>query len=287
MTNELMHVPVRTLVAATLRGFDVENVLVIASCVIGAILLILTLMIAAWLNRDCKARGVSPILWTVLGVIPIVNFVALFVYMFSEGGSALACEKHQQPLAPGQDKCLMCVQEEMMAQHQAAIDRLRAEQEAQREEAQEPPAEVPVLNASSSRGDRRATAPIAAAPSTVISLQQIGGPRHGVTTSLTTRNAFGQRIRNTIGRDPNCNLPLADDDSVSSQHCTIGEDDDGSFYMADLDSLNGTFVIHAGQEIRVQSGRQTIEDGDILRIGANEFRVIITRPPGTQSPPPA
>ncbi len=268
---------VRPMAAA---GPDVMTVLIVASGVIAAILLVLTLMIAAWLYKDCKARGASPTLWTVLGMIPIVNFIALFVYMFSEGGAAPMCEKHQQPLAPGQDKCLLCVQEEMMAQQQAMMEEMRAEQ-TQDAAAEGEPAPPPVVR---SHQDRRATAPIAAAPSTVVSLQQIGGPRHGVTTALTTRNAFGQRVRNTIGRDPSCDLPLADDESVSAQHCTISEDEDGNFYVADLDSLNGTYVIRGGQETRVQSGRHIIEDGDILRIGSSEFRVIITRPPQVKTP---
>ncbi len=261
-------------------GPDVMTVLTVASCVLGVLLLVVTLMIAAWLYKDCKARGVSPTLWTLLGAIPIVNFVALFVYMFSEGGAGAVCEKHGQPLAPGQDKCLMCVQEEMMAQQQALVEDMRAEQEAALEGSAAAPAEAP---APGSSHDRRATAPIAMAPSTVISLQQLGGPRHGVTTTLTTRNPFGQRIRNTIGRDPNCDLPLADDDNASSQHCTISEDEAGNFYVADLDSLNGTMVIRNGQETKVQSGRHVIEDGDILRIGGSEFRVIITRPPKAAS----
>jgi len=216
--------------------------------------------------------------------------VALCVYVFAEGREgAASCPKHQQPFLPGQQKCLMCFQEEMVAEQQRMFDQIRAEREGDLGAVPDPgaaPGQVPLLNPGGESSDRRPTAPIATAPSTVISLQQIGGVRHGMTTNLITRNPFGQRIRNTIGRDANCSLPVADDESASSQHCTIGEDEEENFYVADLDSFNGTSIIRNGEETKVQSGRHGIQDGDILRVGRTEFRVIITRPPSPAKPQP-
>ena len=264
-------------------GLDVNTVLVFTWTACGVLLLLMSLIFSAWLHRDCKARNAPTALWTTLGMIPLVNVVALCVYVFSEGSSSYGvCEKHQQPFIPGQDKCMMCFQEDMMSEQRAMIQKMQVEQDEASLAAETEPAptdHVPVVNASSSMGDRRATAPIATAPSTVISLQQLGGVRHGTTTNLATRNPFGQRIRNIIGRDPNCNLPIADDESISQQHCTLGEDENDDFYVADLDSLNGTVVLRDGQETVVQSGRHMIQDGDVLRVGRTEFRVIITRPP--------
>ena len=269
-------------------GTDVNTVLVFTCTACGVLLLLMSLMISAYLHRDCKARNAPTAMWTILGMIPLVNVVAACVYVFSEGTSNYSmCEKHQQPLIPGQDKCMTCFQEDMMSEQRALLQKMQVEQDEASLAAETEPGpadQVPVVNAPSAMGDRRATAPIATAPSTVISLQQLGGVRHGTTTNLTTRNPFGQRIRNMIGRDPNCNLPIADDDNVSQQHCTIGEDENEDFYLADLDSLNGTVVMRDGQETVVQSGRHLIQDGDILRVGRTEFRVIITRPPEAKKP---
>jgi len=271
-------------------GPDVATVLWVAWAVCGVLLVLISLMIAAWLYRDCQARGAPAALWTVLGIIPVANLVALCVYVFAEGREGTpSCPKPQQPFIPGLHKCLMCFQEEMVAEQQRMFDQIRAEREGEMIAAPYPgaaPGEVPLLNPAGDSPDRRATAPIATAPSTVISLQQVGGVRHGTTTNLSTRNPFGQRIRNTIGRDANCSLPVADDESVSSQHCTIGEDEDENFYVADLDSFNGTSIMRNGEETKVQSGRHGIEDGDILRVGRTEFRVIITRPPSPATPHP-
>ena len=265
-------------------GADVGTVLLIAWGVCGVLMVLISLMISAWLYRDCQARNAPSALWTVLGIIPVVNLVALCVYVFTEGQSGAGlCEEHKQPLIPGQGKCLICFQEEMVAEQKAMFQRLQAEHG----QAGLPPdsdwqaGDVPVLNSSSK--DRRATAPIASAPSTVLSLQQVGGVRHGTTTNLTTRNPFGEPVRSTIGRDAGCSLPLADEENVSHEHCTIGEDDDGNFYVFDLDSRNGTFVIRDGHETRAE-GRHVIEDGDILRLGRTEFRVIVTRPSAAKEP---
>ena len=271
-------------------GPDVQTVLWVAWAVCGVLLVLISLMIAAWLYRDCQARGAPTALWTVLGIIPVANLVALCVYVFAEGREGTpSCPRHQQPFIPGQQRCLMCFQEEMVAEQERMFDQIRAEREGGMGAVPDPgaaPDQVPLLHPTGDSSDRRLTAPIATAPSTVISLQQIGGVRHGMTTNLTTRNPFGQRIRNTIGRDANCSLPVADDESASSQHCTIGEDEEENFYVADLDSFNGTSIIRNGEETKVQSGRHGIQDGDILRVGRTEFRVIITRPPSPATPQP-
>ncbi len=65
--------------------------------------------------------------------------------------------------------------------------------------------------------------------------------------------------RTTIGRSPDCEIFL-DDVTVSRRHAVLLERD-GSFFIEDQGSLNGTFV----NRRRVESAQ--LEDGDELQIG--------------------
>ncbi|MDQ3894021.1 MAG: zinc-ribbon and FHA domain-containing protein [Actinomycetota bacterium] len=65
--------------------------------------------------------------------------------------------------------------------------------------------------------------------------------------------------RTTIGRSPDCGIFL-DDVTVSRRHAVLLERD-GSFFIEDQGSLNGTFV----NRRRVESAQ--LEDGDELQIG--------------------
>jgi hypothetical protein len=78
----------------------------------------------------------------------------------------------------------------------------------------------------------------------------------GGRTGETFRPA-GERTR--IGRSPDCDIFL-DDVTVSRNHATLVERD-GSFYVEDQASLNGTFV----NRRRIDSAQ--LENGDELQIG--------------------
>src|SRR3982751_5328999 len=66
-----------------------------------------------------------------------------------------------------------------------------------------------------------------------------------------------------IGRETAANLCIPDA-SVSRRHSKIEKKDDG-FVIADLESLNGTFI--NGVPIR----NRTLEHGDRVRIGDSQF----------------
>jgi pSer/pThr/pTyr-binding forkhead associated (FHA) protein len=78
-----------------------------------------------------------------------------------------------------------------------------------------------------------------------------GGGRAGET--------FHPERETTIGRSPDCGIFL-DDVTVSRKHAVVTERD-GSFFVEDQGSLNGTFV----NRKRVESAQ--LEDGDELQIG--------------------
>ena len=69
-----------------------------------------------------------------------------------------------------------------------------------------------------------------------------------------------ERTQTTIGRTPDCDIFL-DDVTVSRSHAVLLQQD-GSFQIEDLGSLNGTFL----NRKRIESV-ETLENGDELQIG--------------------
>jgi len=89
-----------------------------------------------------------------------------------------------------------------------------------------------------------------------------------------------------LGRSRSCTLRLCEDATVSRQHCLIELDSRG-VWVQDLGSLNGTHL--NGTKISkvdpspsdsdstyVQTCRQSLADGDELRICNNVFAVYLT-----------
>jgi hypothetical protein len=75
--------------------------------------------------------------------------------------------------------------------------------------------------------------------------------------------------RTTIGRSPDCGIFL-DDVTVSRRHAVLMQRD-GSFFIEDQGSLNGTFV----NRRRVESAQ--LEDGDELQIGKYRLTFLVGR----------
>jgi hypothetical protein len=73
--------------------------------------------------------------------------------------------------------------------------------------------------------------------------------------------------RTTIGRSPDCEIFL-DDVTVSRRHAVL-ELREGSFFIEDLGSLNGTFL----NRRRIESGE--LADGDELQIGKYRLTFLL------------
>ena len=76
--------------------------------------------------------------------------------------------------------------------------------------------------------------------------------------------------RTMIGRSPECEIFL-DDVTVSRKHAVLLQRD-GSFFIEDLGSLNGTFL----NRRRIESGQ--LNDGDELQIGTFKLLFLSGRP---------
>lgn len=81
-----------------------------------------------------------------------------------------------------------------------------------------------------------------------------------------------------LGRDP-VQSPVADRfamDNVSRKHATVGSAADGTAWVRDEHSTNGTFV----NDHRIPNGARTsIADGDKVRLGSTPSMVVRLAPP--------
>ncbi len=93
---------------------------------------------------------------------------------------------------------------------------------------------------------------------TALLLELLNGPEQG-----TVRRLGGISI---IGRDPACNLVVADP-VVSRQHAVIRPEDGGGFVIEDLDSRSGTLVNG------VRTRKAVLLDGDTIQVGPLALRV--------------
>ncbi|HWD38394.1 MAG TPA: FHA domain-containing protein [Fimbriimonas sp.] len=75
----------------------------------------------------------------------------------------------------------------------------------------------------------------------------------------------------TIGRNPDCTIPLSDDSGVSRSHAQLFVQADQAF-IADLGSSNGTLV--NGE--RLTSPRQ-LQDQDVVTVGASTLRINVSQ----------
>jgi len=114
--------------------------------------------------------------------------------------------------------------------------------------------------------------------STKLILRATGGELHGQEFS------FSGPAHCVLGRSRECTLRLPGDGTVSRQHCLI-EVDNGTAWIQDLGSLNGTLVngekigqrerLRNGDATMVQPPRQGLRNGDELRVCNNTFRVAL------------
>jgi pSer/pThr/pTyr-binding forkhead associated (FHA) protein len=96
---------------------------------------------------------------------------------------------------------------------------------------------------------------------------------------------FTQPSYCVLGRSRRCCLRLPGDATVSRRHSLLELDSDG-VWVQDLGSLNGTFVNGTkigqreaqrdGDTTMVQPARQSLRDGDLLRICNNVFAVRVS-----------
>lgn len=72
----------------------------------------------------------------------------------------------------------------------------------------------------------------------------------------------------TFGRGPGCDVVVSEDDPyMSPVNCRIIDAGAGRFYVQDMGSTNGTWIVRpSGGQVRVY-GRTVLQPGDRIRIG--------------------
>ena len=98
-------------------------------------------------------------------------------------------------------------------------------------------------------------------PVPVSRIRAIAGTQNGRDFELPT-----DPVPMEIGREPDRQIALVGDGTVSRLHAQIVQSGSG-YYIQDLDSSNGTFV----NGVRVK--QQTLQRGDIIQVGESRFQV--------------
>lgn len=74
---------------------------------------------------------------------------------------------------------------------------------------------------------------------------------------------------NTIGRDPACDIVVAED-GISRNHCCV-EGRDGAFFVTDRGSTNGTYLNDC---VLAQGDERPLAPSDVINLGGVAFKVL-------------
>ena len=76
----------------------------------------------------------------------------------------------------------------------------------------------------------------------------------------------------SIGRDEECTIKIDDDPKVSRFHCSLLRYSDGSYWLIDSASKNGTYL----NGNRIMNDEAMLKPGDTFRIGSTKFTLTQT-----------
>lgn len=71
----------------------------------------------------------------------------------------------------------------------------------------------------------------------------------------------------TIGRSHDCTIQITDDTEISRFHCSVQRYSDGSYWLLDTASKNGTFL----NGKRVLNEETKLNSGDVIRVGRTKL----------------
>ena len=101
-----------------------------------------------------------------------------------------------------------------------------------------------------------------------LTLTFMSGARDGEVVQLETTGSLPSV---SIGRDAACELVISDDPDLSRRHARIFWNG-SSWMLEDLNSSNGTYIGEF-QAARRLSGTDSIEHGEIFRVGLTRLRL--------------
>ena len=84
----------------------------------------------------------------------------------------------------------------------------------------------------------------------------------------------------TLGSDAEQVIVPIDDPGVEPIHARLWRDEEGSFRLADENSIAGTWINYAP----VSEGGSRIEHGDLIHIGRAGFRFTLSKPSEQRNP---
>lgn len=83
-----------------------------------------------------------------------------------------------------------------------------------------------------------------------------------------------QMPKYTVGTAADCDVCVSED-VVSRKHCNLYADAQGTVYVYDLDSRNGTFIERGGEAMRVE-GKAPLKHDDVLVLGSGPTAARLT-----------
>lgn len=259
------------------------KILIIAGVVLFVLFVHALLGLFAALDARKKAMG-GWWAWGLFVAFPFFGILGLFIYLFvsmsaGQRNKDLEREKLKQLVERERQRSREEGKEAAMTAAKGEIDKLREELERIRTSVPDMPTmdeeEVTqIIQRSSGHSG--------------IMLIHMGGDRDGHPEALDVRHHLtGDAKKVVIGKNAdNAEIALPWDETVSRRHCEVSFEKHGgheSHYVYDLNSSNGTYIRRGEEPFRRVHGKAVIEDGDVLRVGRSQFRVVIFTPVKTES----
>ncbi|MEK6222387.1 MAG: FHA domain-containing protein, partial [Chloroflexota bacterium] len=107
----------------------------------------------------------------------------------------------------------------------------------------------------------------------IVPITESGSPVQSKAISITTDEV-------AIGSDPNIATITIDDSVVEGFHARLWKNGDSEFYIADQDSVAGTWINYSP----ISNQGSKIEHGDLLHIANIGYRFILSKPTKTHAP---
>lgn len=255
-------------------GRTTNRHMVLIWSLIGFFLFLLHTFIAVFIIIDGRKRKVGGAVgWAIFGFIPVLGLIGLFVYLFVSNSAQSESELQEivaKAVAAGQERGKREAEGRLTSQMQQLQDELERIKSSVSEAPIVEEEVTEIINNTQGRSG--------------IMLLHMGGERDGHPEQLDIRNPLTGRPKKVkIGKNAEgADIALPWDKSVSRPHCELSfevEGDEDKYYVYDLNSSNGTFLRKGeDDEFHEVEGKAYMRDGDILRVGNSQFRVVIFKP---------
>lgn len=246
--------------------------------IIGVVLFVffVQVLLGVFVALDGRKKQISGWwAWGLFTAFPLLGIMGLFIYLFVSMSGGSRIKEEQQELI---QRSLREAHTKGIESAKAAASRQLEELQAELERVKASVPDMPTLDEEEVTMIMEKTT-----GNSGIMLIHMGGDRDGHPEELDIRNhVTGQPKKVTLGKNADkADIAVPWDETVSRRHCELSFEINGekdTYYVFDLNSSNGTFISRDGQPFSRVDGKAYLSDGDILRVGKSQFRVVIFKP---------